>query len=62
MQARSVEVERGPDRLSECGFLLCQQEAQLASERTDRHRDNVVAADNAVVIEPVGWAHRQCGP
>jgi hypothetical protein len=58
MLARSVEVEPGPDRLRECGFLLGQQEAQLASERTDRHRHDVVAADDAVVIEPVGWAHR----
>src|SRR5665811_895209 len=58
MWARSVEIERGPDRLGECGFLLCQQEAQLASERADGHGDDVVAADNAVVIEPVGWAHR----
>src|SRR5664280_3908699 len=56
--ARSVEVERGPDRLCECGFLLCQQEPQLASERTNRHRDDVVATDNAVVIEPVSWTHR----
>src|SRR5664280_264565 len=57
--ARSVEVERGPDRLCECGFLLCQQEPQLASERADGHRDDVVAADNAVVIEPVCGAYRQ---
>src|SRR5665647_2622608 len=58
MSACSVEVERGPDRLHERGFLFCQKEAQLAPERTHGHRDDVVAADNAVVIEPVGWAHR----
>ena len=58
MRARSIEVERGSDRLRECGFLLCQQEPQLAYERAHGHRDDVVAADNAVVIEPVGWAHR----
>src|SRR5665648_181002 len=58
MSACSVEVERGPDRLRERGFLFCQKEAQLAPERTHGHRDDVVAADNAVVIEPVGWAHR----
>ena len=45
MRVRSVEVERGPDRLTQCGFLLCQQEAQLASERSDRHRNDIVATD-----------------
>src|SRR5664279_5121274 len=58
MWARSVEVERGPDRLRECGFLSGQQEAQLASKRSHRHRDDVVAADNTVVIEPVGRTYR----
>src|SRR5665647_1603054 len=40
MRVRSVQVDRGPDRIRECGFLFCQQEAQLTPECTDGHGDD----------------------
>ena len=61
MLDHSVEVERRPDRLGDLGFLLRQQDAQLASEHADRDGDDVVAADHAVVFELVGWADRHLG-
>src|SRR5665647_1871211 len=54
----SVEVERGLDGCAELGFLLRQEETELAPERADRNGDDVVAADDTGVIEPVGPAHR----
>ena len=57
----SPQVERGPDRLAEHGFLVGQEEAELAAERIDGNRDDVVATDDAVVVKPVGWTDWHLG-
>src|SRR5450759_4876153 len=57
----SAEVERGLDGCTELGFLFRQEETELAPERADGNGDDVVAADDTGVIEPVGPAHRHLG-
>jgi hypothetical protein len=57
----SVEVERRADRVGEAGFLMIQEPADLIAERGRGNRRDVIARDDAPILETVRGAEFDFG-